>query len=204
MCFFLERLNSLVLGIIGLGLVLACAVSSIQIDAHAQTDESGRYKQDGSINTKEKYERSQHWNELGIDLPPPPQKNRFSLFQTTSQSGFRFLVDVSSIQLGEDGVVRMVLLTVSPKGSENITYEGFRCETAEYKFYASSFGFDKAWMPVKNPQWRGAFYQTANGYRGDLLKYYICIYGANLLDERQLKAFFKKGKMHKSKGRGSR
>jgi hypothetical protein len=173
MCFFLERLNSLVLGIIGLGLVLACAVSSIQIDAHAQTDESGRYKQDGSINTKEKYERSQHW------------KNRFSLFQTTSQSGFRFLVDVSSIQLGEDGVVRMVLLTVSPKGSENITYEGFRCETAEYKFYASSFGFDKAWMPVKNPQWRGAFYQTANGYRGDLLKYYICIDGANLLDERQ-------------------
>ena len=199
MCFFLEKLNSLVLGIIGLGLVLACAVSGIQIDAHAQTDESGRYKQDGY-----KYEKPQAWNELDVVLPLPPQKNQFSLFQTTSQSGFRFLVDVSSIQLGEDGVVRMVLLTVSPKGSENITYEGFRCETAEYKFYASSFGFDKAWMPVKNPQWRGAFYQTANGYRGDLLKYYICIYGANLLDERQLKAFFKKGKMHKSKGRGSR
>jgi hypothetical protein len=199
MCFFVDRLNSLVWGIIGLGLVLACAVSGIQIDAHAQTDESGRYKQDGY-----KYEKPQAWNELDVVLPLPPQKNQFSLFQTTSQSGFQFFVDVSSIQLGEDGVVRMVLLTVSPKGSENITYEGFRCETAEYKFYASSFGFDKAWMPVKNPQWRGAFYQTANGYRGDLLKYYICIYGANLLDERQLKAFFKKGKMHKSKGRGSR
>ena len=199
MCFFVDRLNSLVWGIIGLGLVLACAVSGIQIDAHAQTDESGRYKQDGY-----KYEKPQAWNELDVVLPLPPQKNQFSLFQTTSQSGFQFFVDVSSIQLGEDGVVRMVLLTVSPKGSENITYEGFRCETAEYKFYASSFAFDKAWMPVKNPQWRGAFYQTANGYRGDLLKYYICIYGANLLDERQLKAFFKKGKMHKSKGRGSR
>ncbi len=191
MCFFLERLNSLVLGIIGLGLVLACAVSSIQIDAHAQTDESGRYKQDGSINTKEKYERSQHWNELGIDLPPPPQKNRFSLFQTTSQSGFRFLVDVSSIQLGEDGVVRMVLLTVSPKGSENITYEGFRCATREYKFYASSFGFDKPWMSVKSPQWRSAQYQTANSYRNDLMEYYMCLGDANILKERQLKVFFK-------------
>ena len=196
MCFFLEKLNSLVWGIIGLGLVLACAVSGIQIDAHAQTDESGRYKQDGY-----KYEKPQAWNELDVVLPPPPQKNQFSLFQTTSQSGFQFFVDVSSIQLGEDGVVRMVLLTVSPKGSENITYEGFRCETAEYKFYASSFGFDKAWMPVKNPRWRGAFYQTANGYRGDLLKYYICIDGVNLLDERQLKVLFKKGKMSKKKGR---
>ena len=56
-------------------------------------------------------------------------------------------------------------------------------------------------MPVKNPQWRGAFYQTANGYRGDLLKYYICIDGANLLDERQLKVLFKKGEMSKKRGR---
>ena len=36
----------------------------------------------------------------------------------------------------------MSLLAISPKGSVNITYEGFRCETREYKLYALSWAFE--------------------------------------------------------------
>lgn len=204
----LKRLIPLACSRSGLSLMLACilCVSIVQSEVHAQTDASGRiYKEDGSINTKNKYgkPRAEAWNESKVDLPLPPQKNGFTLFQTTSQSGFRFYVDISSIQYGDDGVIRMVLRAVSPKGSENITYEGFRCATREYKFYASSFGFDKPWMSVKSPQWRSAQYQTANSYRNDLMEYYMCLGDANILKERQLKVFFKKGKMRKQEGRRS-
>ncbi|MDA0237852.1 MAG: hypothetical protein O3B03_04985 [Proteobacteria bacterium] len=204
MHLFLEILSLRVRSLVGLTLFLVCAAfgSTMHLEAHAQTDSSGRsLNRDGAINTLNKYEKPRVWNELDVDLPLLPQKTRFSQFQTTSQSDFQFFVDISSIRLGEDGVVSIVLRAVSPKGSENITYEGFRCETGEYKLYASSFGFDEAWMPVKNPQWRAAQYQTANSYRGDLLKYYICSDGINIPNERQLQAYFRKGKMRLKAGR---
>ena len=34
----------------------------------------------------------------------------------------------------------MSLLAISPKGSVNITYEGFRCETREYKLVRIKLG----------------------------------------------------------------
>ena len=76
-----------------------------------------------------KYEAPEVWQESVIDLPTLSSKSSFSQYQTRSQTGFNFYVDVSSITYAVDGVVRMSLLAISPKGSVNITYEGFRCET---------------------------------------------------------------------------
>jgi len=147
-----------------------------------------------------KYETPDVWRESPIDLPVLSPRSSFSQYQTRSQTGFTFYIDISSIEFGGDGVVRMSLLAISPKGSENITYEGFRCETRENKLYASSWAFDAKWMPAKRAKWRSVSPKTPNSYRSDLLEYYICDGTLSILDERRLRALFKKGKMNKPQG----
>ena len=147
-----------------------------------------------------KYETPEVWRESVVDLPVLAAKSSFNAYQTRSQTGFKFYVDVSSIKFGRDGVVRMSLLAVSPKGSENITYEGFRCETGEYKLYASRWAFDAAWVPAKRAKWKAINSKTPNSYRSDLLEHYICYGALNVLDEKDLKMLLKKGKMNKPGG----
>jgi hypothetical protein len=142
-----------------------------------------------------KYEAPEVWRESVIDLPALSPKSSFTQYQTRSQTGFNFYVDVSSISFSADGVVRMSLLAISPKGSENITYEGFRCETKEYKLYALTWAFDANWLPTKGAKWRTISPTSPNSYRGDLLEYYICN-GAMTLEESRLNTLLKNGKMN--------
>ena len=147
-----------------------------------------------------KYEAPEVWQESVIDLPTLSSKSSFSQYQTRTQTGFSFYADVSSIKFGVDGVVRMSLLAVSPKDSVNITYEGFRCATREYKLYASSWTFDGNWVPARRAEWRATNSQTPNSYRSDLLEYYICD-GIMNVNERRLRALLERGKMNR-RGRG--
>ena len=142
-----------------------------------------------------KYETPEVWQESVIDLPALSPKSSFTQYQTRTQTGFNFYVDVSSISFSADGVVRLSLLAISPKGSENITYEGFRCETKEYKLYALSWTFDANWLPTKGAKWRTISPTSPNSYRGDLLEYYICN-GAITLEEGRLNTLLKKGKIN--------
>ncbi|MDC1312125.1 CNP1-like family protein [Burkholderiales bacterium] len=147
-----------------------------------------------------KYDAPEVWAESIVDLPASTPISNFSQYQTRSQTGFKFYVDVSSIKFGSDGVVSMSLLAVSAKGSENITYEGFRCKTGEYKLYASRWAFDDAWIPAKRASWRAINPKTPNSYRSDLMEYYICNGTLSYLDEKGLKALLKRGKMNKPGG----
>ena len=147
-----------------------------------------------------KYEAPEVWQESIIDLPAFSSKSDFSQYQTRTQTGFSFYADVSSIKFGVDGVVRMSLLAVSPKDSVNITYEGFRCATREYKLYASSWTFDGNWVPARRAEWSATNSQTPNSYRSDLLEYYICD-GIMNVNERRLRALLERGKMNR-RGRG--
>ena len=196
MSSFLARFNSTVVTFIGffffLSLLIAGNISKALAQANDPRDGPRVYK----------YETPEVWRESVIDLPPLSPKSSFSQYQTRSQTGFNFYVDVSSIKFTADGVVRMSLLAISPKGSENITYEGFRCETREYKLYALSWTFDANWMPAKGTKWRVISSTSPNSYRGDLLEYYICN-GAMTLEESRLNALLKKGKMNWP-GRGGR
>ena len=193
----LTRFNSTAVTFIGFFFLFSLLIVSNISQALAQVNEPrggpGVYK----------YETPEVWRESFIDFPPLSPKSSFSQYQTRSQTGFNFYLDVSSIKLTADGVVRISLLAISPKGSENITYEGFRCETREYKLYASSWGFDEKWILAKRTKWKTPSYSTANTYRSDLLEFYICN-GVLNVNEKAMKALLKKGKMNKHDGRRGR
>jgi hypothetical protein len=190
-----KRLNAKVHSSLGVIVLLALSIAGIQGEALAAGESDPRY-----VPRVYRAPAQEEWKESSTDLPMVATKNDFSLYQTRSQTGFKFYVDVSSVSLGEDGVVRMILLAISPRGSVNITYEGFRCETNAYKIYASTWAFDKEWILSKRSNWQVSNSSTPNSYRSDLLNYYICAGIRNSSNEKGLKALLKKGKMVKHNG----
>ena len=99
--------------------------------------------------------RQQEWKE-DLSVPPAyPRKDALLEFFVSARSDFRFFVDGASINPDQDGVVRYVLVARSPAGVENVSYEGIRCATSEYRRYAvgradASWGSQPgAWRPIE-------------------------------------------------------
>jgi hypothetical protein len=99
--------------------------------------------------------------ELRLDLLPPD---------------FRLSVDRARITVGEeDRVVRLWLWVRNGQGNESGTYEGFRCETGEYKIYA--YANPRRDPPVRvaeRARWRPAKPGSRQTYRWELLRDYFC------------------------------
>ena len=90
--------------------------------------------------------------------------------------GLRLLVDKSRITVGEkDRVIRLWLWVRSNQGAENGSFEGFRCETREYRVYAYA-NPDRS-PPVskaKRSRWLPAKSGSRSNYRTELLQDYFC------------------------------
>ncbi|HYW56351.1 MAG TPA: CNP1-like family protein [Polaromonas sp.] len=96
------------------------------------------------------------WKE--VEAPPPPafNVNKLLTFDVLKASSLTFGVDPASISIGEDEVVRYVIVATSPTGVRNVFYEGIRCATGEYKTYARQNN-EGVWNKVSNPEWRSVF-----------------------------------------------
>jgi hypothetical protein len=62
-------------------------------------------------------------------------------------------IDPNTIQVGQDGVVRYVVVMTNTTGTSNAVYEGIRCLTGEVKTYARA-GSSGTWSTVSSPIWR--------------------------------------------------
>jgi hypothetical protein len=62
-------------------------------------------------------------------------------------------VDPATVSVGDDGVVRYVVVMRNAAGSINAAYEGVRCTTDEVKTYARASGTGD-WTTVADPQWK--------------------------------------------------
>ena len=98
-------------------------------------------------------EEKKSWKEIQAQLPPYPKPQNLVQLDVGRASPHRFLIDTSSISLGEDGVMRFTSVVKTSGGATNVTFEGMRCETREQKVYA--FGHsDGSWMRARDPKWR--------------------------------------------------
>jgi hypothetical protein len=94
----------------------------------------------------------QPWDEQKPKLPPFPKEDNLVRIQVDGGHNFDFFVDLESVSVGRDGVVRYTLVARSVGGATNIAYEGIKCKGRERKLYA--FGrADKTWSAARNPQW---------------------------------------------------
>jgi hypothetical protein len=122
-------------------------------------------------------EEAKAWTELEVPLPSPPKPAGLVEFAVSGATSNRFFIDVDSLSVGKDEVVRYALVVRSPSGAENVSFEGIRCETREVKFYA--FGQrNGSWSPARDSQWRYIEYREANRQHGVLFKDIFCGDGA--------------------------
>lgn len=113
------------------------------------------------------------WQEIAIQLPAPPKMENLVEFDVGEKSIMTFAVDINSIAVGDDGVVRYTLVSRSPSGAESISYEGIRCETRERKLYA--FGRkDGSWSRSRRDQWEVFTGTVANRQHAALSRGYFC------------------------------
>ena len=123
-------------------------------------------------------ENKKPWKEIEAKLPAYPKDGGQMAFDVGSASPHRFLLDVPSLSIGEDGIVRYTLVIKTAGGATNVTFEGIRCETREQKVYALGHA-GGAWTRARNPQWRRIVYQEVNRHHGTLFSDYLCYGGGS-------------------------
>ena len=119
---------------------------------------------------------SKRWQEVEIQLPAPPRQDRLLPFYVSAVAENRFYVDASSLSVGSDGVVRYVLVILTPQGGRNVSYEGMRCETRERRIYASGRA-DGSWSKSRNNDWVRIADQLVNRHHAALYLEYFCPIG---------------------------
>ena len=122
--------------------------------------------------------------ESALSLPEKPISKNFTEYEISGSSSLKYFVDASSLSIGDDGVIRMALGVKSTSGVWSLTYEGFRCDSYEFRIYGTSRGFDHEWRKNRRSKWIVAKNSKVVNMRFDLVRYYLCNGGsANRLFE---------------------
>jgi len=112
------------------------------------------------------------FKEDAMNLPAYPDDAALIEVRPRGHSQNRFYVDRNSVSLGADWVVRYTAVIKSPSGAANVSYEGMRCKTSEYKVYAYGTR-DGTWANTREPKWQDVDGTTAN-FRYSLWVDYLC------------------------------
>lgn len=119
-------------------------------------------------------DKEKPWEEIAVQLPPAPQQADLVPFYVSATATQSFAIDTRSLTVGQDGVIRYTLVTVSDAGAKNVSYEGIRCATYERKLYA--FGrTDGSWSRSRRDQWERIQSNAANRQHAALKKDYFCV-----------------------------
>lgn len=126
------------------------------------------------------------WKEQAVELPAYPDGKHFvAVPLQIAGSNLEMFVDEPSLAIGEDGVVRYVMLLRSPSGTENLFYEGLRCSTREWRTYAFG-GSAGAWTEVPDRGWSPIRNLGVERYRERLYRYYFCDTSLGTLDRAEM------------------
>jgi hypothetical protein len=117
------------------------------------------------------------WHEAEVSLPAWPRDG--DLVQVKLDGPAPRLtnyIDTRSLSTGRDGVVRYTLVTKSPSGARNVSFEGLRCTPrGRWKTYA--FGMNGHFEPTTvADEWQEIRDQDADPLHYELWRNYLCLY----------------------------
>ncbi len=113
------------------------------------------------------------WAEIEAKLPLAPRPKHLIPFEAGGATPHRFYIDAPSLSVGEDGIVRYTMVVKAAGGATNVTFEGIRCETREYKRYAVGRA-DGKWTRARESQWRRVEYKELNRQHHVLYSDFFC------------------------------
>lgn len=132
------------------------------------------------------------WQEQEVSFPVLPADDAWFAFDARALSAHRFFVDLASLSVGGDGVVRYVLRLESEAGSRNVRFEGIRCSTREWRLYATARR-DGTWGKSRNERWEKLRDGASERHRVTLFADYFCPGGVIARDVREVEGAFRKG-----------
>jgi hypothetical protein len=113
------------------------------------------------------------WEEQKLQMPPYPKDEAVVKFQVSGATTFDFFVDLASVSVGKDGVIRYTLIARSDSGAKNVSFEGIKCKGRESKLYA--FGrADGTWSQARDPKWARISGIQANRQHATLADDFFC------------------------------
>ena len=116
------------------------------------------------------------WEEEALQLPAFPQEANLREFYVSATTTHKYFIEVATLSVGKDGVVRYALVIRTSGGATNITYEGMRCESGEFKIYATGHG-DGTWSAVRRSIWRRIENKPTNRHHAALSRDFFCPVG---------------------------
>lgn len=122
---------------------------------------------------KDQFDSDKTWVELQAQLPEYPKQFNLIPFDAGPANNDQHYIDATSVQVGEDGVIRYSLVIKSPSGAMNITFEGIRCSVNERKLYALGHD-DGNWSHSRNTDWQRLENVSQYDAQRALAKYYFC------------------------------
>ena len=122
--------------------------------------------------------------EAEVPFPAYPAPESLLAFDAGPASGNKFMIDQKSISIGEDRVVRYVLVIRSPSGVDNVSFEGMRCETLERRLYATGRA-DRTWSRSRNDKWMAIANSTLSLPHMALARQYLCDRGLPIRSPRE-------------------
>lgn len=119
------------------------------------------------------------WAEEVVQPPAFPRDANLREFYVSELTTHKFFIDASTLSVGQDGVVRYVLVVRTGGGSTNVTFEGIRCETREFKTYATGHR-DGTWAIARRSEWRRIENKPANRQHAALSRNLFCPSGISI------------------------
>jgi hypothetical protein len=119
------------------------------------------------------YAEPVEWRELQAEPPAAPRNEDLIEFYVGPNTTNRFYIDGTTLSAGKDGVVRYVLVVKAAGGATNVTFEGIRCQTGEYRLYASGRA-DGTWALSRTASWRPIENKPINRHHAALSRDLFC------------------------------
>jgi hypothetical protein len=113
------------------------------------------------------------WMEATAKMPEGLPSSELKPFFVSKNTPLSFAIDAQSLSIGKDDVIRYVLVITSPTGAKQVNYEGLRCETYEWRLYATLQG-EGHWVKTPNSRWQAIKGSTYNRYHSALAQDAFC------------------------------
>ena len=113
------------------------------------------------------------WKEGEVPPAPAFDAGKLLVFDVSTGSSLVYGVDPATLRIGNDGIVRYVVVATSRTGARNVLYEGIRCSSGEFKTYARHSA-EGGWRPVDKPEWRSMFGNMPSRHALQLARTAVC------------------------------
>jgi len=112
-------------------------------------------------NAQTSYTDEKVWTEAAAVPPASFSTEALLPFEVMKASALTYGIDPNTLTVGEDGVVRYVMVARSTSGALNVLYQGIRCATAETKTYGRLS--DKGtWNASPDADWQALSFRGPN------------------------------------------